>query len=212
MNKQKTLIFSLSAILFLALSFIVYSWSEPTTNMPSGYTAPLNTSSNFQKKDGPLIFPMMYDGDTCNDPLTENCPYYINPSGNSVIAGKIVTDNPVSAGDFPNTVATKGYVDALFDGIEQEVSLSNLMHIKGTNPLCPKDSVEIIRHYFSRTCGYDSLGCRPSLTSCQTVGDIWVTQTHVPSCTYRTTRDICANTYNETCIANEWDAVICVKN
>ncbi|MGI6341154.1 MAG: hypothetical protein ACOX0B_03025 [Minisyncoccales bacterium] len=54
MNKQKILIFSLSAILFLALSFIAYSWSEPTTNMPSGYTAPLNTSSIAQTKTGEI--------------------------------------------------------------------------------------------------------------------------------------------------------------
>ena len=108
MNKQKTLIFSLSVILFLALSFIVYSWKEPTTAMPSGYTAPLNTSSNFQEKYGPLIFPMMYDGDTCDDPSTGNCPYYINPSGDSIVSGTITAANPTE----DSHVATKEYVDS----------------------------------------------------------------------------------------------------
>ena len=81
MNKQKILIFSLSAILFLALSFIVYSWNEPTTNMPSGYTAPLNTSSTAQTKIGAITVPMVYD--------YNNTSYYIDPSGNSLFAGKI---------------------------------------------------------------------------------------------------------------------------
>ena len=53
MNK-KTLIFLLSAMLFLTTSFIVYSWTEPTTPMPSGYTAPLNTSATAQNKVGEL--------------------------------------------------------------------------------------------------------------------------------------------------------------
>lgn len=81
MNKQKILIFSLSAMLFFSLSFIAYSWSEPTTNMPSGYTAPLNTSSTAQTKIGAITVPMVYD--------YNNTSYYIDPSGNSLFAGKI---------------------------------------------------------------------------------------------------------------------------
>ncbi|MDD2909699.1 MAG: hypothetical protein PHU74_02095 [Candidatus Pacebacteria bacterium] len=147
MNKQKTLIFSLSAILFLALSFIVYSWSEPTTNMPSGYTAPLNTSSNFQEKYGPLIFPMMYDGDTCDDPSTGNCPYYINPSGDSIVSGTISAANPTKN----NHIATKGYIDGLFGNVEKAVSLSNLVYIADKqNPSCLEaDSIIIMKHCVS---------------------------------------------------------------
>ena len=87
MNKQKTLIFSLSAILFFSLSFIAYSWSEPTTNMPSGYTAPLNTSSTAQTKIGAITVPMVYG--------YNNTSYYIDPSGNSVVVGKIITEKEI---------------------------------------------------------------------------------------------------------------------
>lgn len=216
MTKRKTLIFSLSAIIFLALSFIVYSWTEPTI-MPSSYDPPINTSTNAQTKKGQLKLeealyaPIVIDRDGC---VGESCPYYINPSGNSVLkgglttSGNIITINPTQVGH----VTTKGYVDGLFSGIEQEISSSNLMYINGTNPSCPEDSVEIMRHYLSKTCGWDSLSCRPGLTSCQTVGDIWVTEGHIPSCTYTTTPDICANLYEATCIASDLDAVICVKN
>ncbi|HOI59936.1 MAG TPA: hypothetical protein PKU93_01275 [Candidatus Pacearchaeota archaeon] len=53
MNKQKFLIFSLSALLFLSASLLVYSapWAEPTT-MPSSYNPPINTSSTAQTKAG----------------------------------------------------------------------------------------------------------------------------------------------------------------
>lgn len=85
------------------------------------------------------------------------------------------------------------------------------MYISGTNPFCSEGSVEIIRHYLSKTCGYDSLSCRPGLTSCQTAGDVWVTKGHIPSCTYRTTNNICADAYYATCVASDSDAVICAK-
>jgi len=202
MNKQKTLIFSLSVILFLALSFIVYSWKEPTTPMPSGYTAPLNTSSNFQEKYGPLIFSMMYDGDTCDDPLTENCPYYINPSGNSVLdgdittSGNIITAYPTEVGH----VATKGYIDGLFSNVEQEVSLSNLIYVNGTNPSCPDDSIIIMRHWLERTCSSSS--CNDPKKCSTLVG--WFESS--PACSY------CPYYGNyQTCAANSWDAAICAK-
>jgi hypothetical protein len=114
MNKQKTLIFSLSAILFLALSFIVYSWNEPVANMPSGYTAPLNTSSIAQTKTGEIGASMFRDADNPN--------YYINPSGNSVVSGKIIMENSTSSGDIPTTIATKGYVDTEIARVESLVN------------------------------------------------------------------------------------------
>ena len=164
MNKQKTLIFSLSVILFLALSFIVYSWKEPTTAMPSGYTAPLNTSSNFQEKYGPLIFPMMYDGDTCDDPLTENCPYYINPSGNSVLdgdittSGNIITAYPTEVGH----VATKGYVDDLLNNAGGGPASYEI--VEGT--ACPEGTILISSYYEEKTCTYNSRTCSTPNNSC----------------------------------------------
>ena len=100
MNKQKTLIFSLSALLFIATSFIAYSWTEPTTPMPSGYTAPLNTSATAQNKVGELGAASFVDADDSN--------YYINPSGNSVVSGTITAANPTE----DSHIATKGYVDS----------------------------------------------------------------------------------------------------
>jgi len=78
MNKQKTLIFSLSAMLFLTASFLVYSWVEPTTTMPSSYTAPINTSGTAQTKTGEFGASSFIDAD--------NPSYYLNPSGNSVVS------------------------------------------------------------------------------------------------------------------------------
>lgn len=114
MNKQKTLIFSLSAILFLALSFIVYSWNEPVANMPSGYTAPLNTSATAQNKVGELGAASFVDADDSD--------YYINPSGNSVVSGKIVMENSTASTDIPTTIATKGYVDTEIARVESLVN------------------------------------------------------------------------------------------
>ena len=55
--------------------------------MPSGYTAPLNTSSIAQTKTGEIGASMFRDAD--------NGKYYINPSGNSVISGTISVANPI---------------------------------------------------------------------------------------------------------------------
>ncbi|MDD4358898.1 MAG: hypothetical protein PHY30_03740, partial [Candidatus Pacebacteria bacterium] len=174
--------------------------------MPSQYNTPINTSENPQTKKGDLTFTMMYGFSTCNE-NNPDCSYYINPSGDSVVSGTISAANPTGN----EHVATKGYVDGLFGNVEKVVSSSNLVYVTGINPPCPEDSVEIMRHYLSKTCGWDSLGCSPSLSSCQTVDDIWVTEGHIPSCTYRTTPDICANLYTATCIASDSDAVICAK-
>jgi len=104
MNK-KALIFLLSAMLFLTISFIVYSWTEPTTPMPSGYTAPLNTSATAQNKVGELGAASFVDADDSN--------YYINPSGDSIMSGNITTSgNIITARPTESDqVTTKGYVD-----------------------------------------------------------------------------------------------------
>ncbi|MDD4068404.1 MAG: hypothetical protein PHV65_05960 [Bacteroidales bacterium] len=117
----------------------MYSWSEPVTSMPSGYTAPLNTSSTAQTKTGELGASSFRDADDSN--------YYINPSGNSVVAGTITAANPVEN----NHVSTKGYVDGLLGNVEQEVSLSNLVYIADKqNPSCLEaDSIMIMKHCVS---------------------------------------------------------------
>ncbi|MDD4358634.1 MAG: hypothetical protein PHY30_02345 [Candidatus Pacebacteria bacterium] len=122
MDKEKILIFSLSGILFLAASFIVYSWSEPTT-MPSSYDPPINTSITSQTKkgqlktEGALYAPMIYDQNNIN--------YYIDPSLESSVEGfienklagslevgkKLFMLKSTTFDDSENTVATKGYVD-----------------------------------------------------------------------------------------------------
>ena len=107
MTKQKILIFSLSAMFFLTASLVAYSFTEPTT-MPSSYNPPINTSTTPQTKLGALTFPMMYDSDGCNA-KGENCPYYINPSGNSVVSGTISAANPTDS----KHLATKEYVDSM---------------------------------------------------------------------------------------------------
>lgn len=99
MKNQKPLILLLSLALLLATSFIVYSWTEPTTIMPNAYTTPLNTSSNAQVKVGDLGASSFIDADNSN--------YYINPSGDSVVSGTITIDRPINT----NNAATKGYVD-----------------------------------------------------------------------------------------------------
>jgi len=114
MNKQKTLIFSLSAMLFLTVSFLVYSWVEPTTTMPGSYTAPINTSGTAQTKTGEFGASSFIDADDSD--------YYINPSGSSVVSGKIVMEDSTASADTSTTVATKGYVDTEISRVESIVT------------------------------------------------------------------------------------------
>jgi len=188
MNK-KPLTFLLLATLILALSFIVYSCNEPEANMPSGYTAPLNTSSTAQSKTGEIGASLFRDADNSN--------YYINPSGNSKISGIISSE----AGPLENNhLTTKGYVDGLLGNVEQEVSLSNLIYVNGTNPSCPDDSIMIMRHWLTRTCSSSS--CNDPKECSTSVG--WFESS--PACSY------CPYYGNyQTCTANSWDAAICAK-
>ena len=118
----------------LVVGYAVFSWSEPTAPMPSGYTALINTSSTAQTKTGEIGASMFRDADNSN--------YYINPSGNSVVSGTISGGNPIGNNNF----ATKSYVDSLLAGVEQEVSSSNMIYIAGsTNPPCPDNAIEISR-------------------------------------------------------------------
>ncbi|MDD2227364.1 MAG: hypothetical protein PHH71_02135 [Clostridia bacterium] len=102
--KKRNLIFSLSVLFLLSFSFIVFGWFEPITSVVSGYKTPLNSGGTTQTKQGALSAGMFYD---YNDPS-----YYINPSGNSNIAGKITTNTSTLASDSAGTIATKDYVDS----------------------------------------------------------------------------------------------------
>ncbi|MDD4411720.1 MAG: hypothetical protein PHO58_04390 [Bacilli bacterium] len=106
MNKQKILIFSLSILAFFSLSFVVYSWSEITTAMPSSYTSPIDTGANAQTKIGALTVPIIYDYSSQN--------YYIDPANSTQsasIAGKIITGTSTTSTDGDKTLVTKDYVD-----------------------------------------------------------------------------------------------------
>jgi len=202
MNKQKTLIFSLSAILFLAVSFIVYSWTEPTT-MPSSYNPPINTSSIAQTKIGEIGASMFRDAD--------NSSYYINPSGNSIIAGKIVTDNPTTAEDIPNSIATKGYVDGLFSGGDDggQMVVSNLLYITGTtNPECPDDTLMLMKSWNSKTCS------DPTYTTCGscTTSEEWLRpDIPNPTCVYKGGYHYGVCAYDYICQAETWKEAICAR-
>lgn len=103
MSKKNILIFSLSTVFFLSAAFITFSWVEITTNMPSSYTTPIDTSGTAQSKSGTLSAKDFYDND--------NSSYYINPSGNSVISGKITTGTSTTTTDDGKTLVTKDYAD-----------------------------------------------------------------------------------------------------
>ena len=164
MNKQKTLIFSLSAILFLALSFIVYSFTEPTT-MPSSYNPPINTSTTGQTKkgqlklEGPLYAPMIYDQNNTN--------YYIDPSGNSIIAGKITTDYNIQENDAPGTLSTKGFVESFIgETIMGDAPAARLYFVEGTNPSCPSTTFLVGKRCGNGTWSSGSISCTYDAAMC----------------------------------------------
>jgi len=142
MNKQKTLIFSLSAMLFLTTSFLVYSWVEPTTTMPGSYTAPINTSGTAQTKTGEFGASSFVDAN--------NPSYYLNPSGNCKIAGGITSDltiENINSSD-SKTLVTREYLDFALSKLNQEVitNSSNMLYVDGTNPVCPTTMLVLFRH------------------------------------------------------------------
>lgn len=134
MNK-KTLIFLLSALLFLATSFIVYSWSEPTTSMPSGYTAPINISETAQLKIGDLGAASFVDSDDQTykiDPsLLSSVEGYLENkiAGDLEVGQKMFITGSTASNDPGNTAATKEYVDQKV--IEQKGSLVCINKIYG---------------------------------------------------------------------------------
>jgi len=214
MNKQNLIVLSLSVVLFLTISFIVYSWSEPTTAMPTEYNPPINTSSEGQTKSGwlkinsPITTPMIYDGDDC-DSEGQNCSYYINPSGDSVVSGTISSSaTPIQS----NHITTKGYVDGLFGGIVQEESLSNVSYVVGDNLSCSDyipDSIELMKSWISKTCtAYHSI-CSGYSNSCTTPGLFQSSGLPAPTCSDYV---ICGNSYQSfSCTADSWNAVLCAK-
>ncbi|MDD2909340.1 MAG: hypothetical protein PHU74_00235 [Candidatus Pacebacteria bacterium] len=155
MNKEKLLILSLSGVLFFAVSFMVYSWSEPTGTMPSGYTEPINTSTNAQKKFGEIAASMFRDA--------ENQNYYIDAGGvKSILAGDLLIDGKIQAGgeildtDSSSTVVTKGYVDLLLgQTLIEDAPAAKLYFVKDNanyTPKCPVGTIAIARHWLPKTC------------------------------------------------------------
>ncbi len=192
-KKQKTLIFLLSAMLFIALAFIVYSWTEPI-EMPSSYSIPLNTSTVSQIKPGSLHVTEIFDFDDSD--------YYINPSGDSAVKGRISMADPLGN----NHGATKGYVDGLFGNVvEQEISSSNLIYVAGINLECPSNSIMILREWLPKTCSGNGQVCGSMPQTCTTKLN-WGSIYDPPICSY-------CYSYNnlQDCIADSWDGILCAK-
>jgi len=150
MNKEKTLIFSLSAMLFLTASFLVYSWSEPVTEMPGSYSIPLNTSGTAQTKTGELTVPIIYDSEG-------NGNYYLNPSGNSIVFGTITAERPTGA----NNVATKGYVDEKVSAVEAIITGAQpLVNGAHSQDECTSANGEIVDSDVSyKMCRFTAINC-----------------------------------------------------
>jgi len=89
-----------SSVLVLSLSsgYIALAWTEPAGTMPVTVAAPLNTGGVAQTKTGALALtgnltaPIFYDAD---DPAST---YYVNPSGQTVLAGLGVNGDIVLGG------------------------------------------------------------------------------------------------------------------
>ena len=197
MNKQKTLIFSLSVMLFLTASFLVYSWSEPKTEMPGTYSIPLNTSGTAQTKTGELTVPIIYDSEGGRN-------YYLNPSGDSNIFGKIISSTLVSAEDASGTIATKGYVDGIVSNVTEEVTLANVVYVSGNNVSCPEDTIAILRNWVS-------VYCNGVCSYCTTAGG-WI-DADVPTCNYTLYNSNCLEIYgSRVCTASQWTEALCVQS
>ncbi|MDD2909484.1 MAG: hypothetical protein PHU74_00985 [Candidatus Pacebacteria bacterium] len=164
--------------------------------MPSGYTAPLNTSSTAQTKTGEIGASMFRDADNSN--------YYINPSGNSVVSGTISVADPTEN----NHVATKVYVDGLIEGVVPEItSFCNVTYILGDESVaCPPNSIEIMRNYvnnvpFGLLCGvmeepllYDKFH---SETQCNILGgDVVTVEGNIKICKFYNVQ-VCPNGWTQ---------------
>ena len=188
---MKTKYFFYAILSFLVVGYTVYSWTEPTT-MPSSYNPPINTSITAQTKMGEIGASVFRDADDSS--------YYINPSGNSIVSGTISAANPTAN----NHIATKEYIDGLLENVVPEItSLSNTMHKIGINPVCPDNSVEIIRYWAAKSCStvnqYGNVyGCTTGNTS------FWGES--APTCTYN---DYNYNNNVHSCTADQSQGVLC---
>ncbi|MDD4333938.1 MAG: hypothetical protein PHS00_02165 [Candidatus Pacebacteria bacterium] len=214
MNKEKTLIFSLSAMLFLTASFLVYSWNEPTGTMPGNYSIPLNTSGNAQTKYGDLSATSFIDA---NDPN-----YYLNPSNNSKIYS---ISSDLSIEDIDNrdtkTLVTKEYLDFSLSELDQTITqTSNMFYVSGgLNPTCPEGTTLFEKKWLPKTCSgtfyLTACGSAPCYANATSNGGWTRDLDNVPNSTaYSGTCS--ANYYCSTtaspCYSNSWEAVICYKN
>ncbi|HOI60212.1 MAG TPA: hypothetical protein PKU93_02695 [Candidatus Pacearchaeota archaeon] len=124
----------------LVVGYAVYSWTEPTT-MPSEYKSPINTGPTAQTKAGEIGASTFRDADNPN--------YYINPSGNSIISGKIIADYEVQTNDSSGTMSTKGYVDSLVNAAIMEDAPAARVYYVGDDvngyAECPPGTTEVAR-------------------------------------------------------------------
>ena len=102
MNKKYTISILLLAISFLGV-IVCFGWFEPTTVVNNLYTTPINTGPVSQAKVGTIKAQAFYDYD--------NSSYYVNPSGSSIVSGKITTGTSIIPTDDDKTLVTKEYVD-----------------------------------------------------------------------------------------------------
>jgi len=187
-------------ILFFAfLAFTIYSW-EDAKEMPSSFSIPLNTSEEAQVKrgmlelEGALITQMIYDRDGSDGNFF---PYYINPSLNSNIKGKIFTDTLTKDSDEANSFVTKSYIDTL--------NQANLVYKKGVNPEC-ENGFPLLKKWDVLECKGEATNECPQGTSCKTQAN-WIEEA---TC-LNTSKEDCSN-YPLDCKAKTWSEVICVIN
>jgi len=227
MNKEKTLIFSLSAMLFLTASFLVYSWNEPVTEMPGTYSSPINTSGTAQTKTGELTVPIIYDSEGGRN-------YYLNPSGNSKISS-ITSDLSIQDIDSRDTktLVTKEYLDFSLSELDQTITqTSNMFYVSGgVNPTCPEGTTLFEKKWLPRTCSegiaFYTGSCSAGCMGFCSVTTTWTRDVETtPSCTinkgccinydgtfnYATSCVNSTNNIRPICYATNWEAVICVKN
>jgi len=137
MNNKKIIFFSLSTVFLFSALFVVFGWVEPTSNILTGYSAPINAASNAQTKTGNLTFSAVYD--------YNNVAYYVNPSNSNSgnFAGKIISNTSTLQTDPDKTLVTKDYVDNACILIPYATacptgysSLSGIASTGGVNKMC----------------------------------------------------------------------------
>jgi len=191
----------------LVVGYVVFSWSEPTAPMPSGYTAPLNTSATAQNKVGELGAASFVDADDSD--------YYINPSGDSVIAGKIAAAGEIDDSDFGSTLINKAYLETKLNKIYEMISntAGETFTRTGTNPPCPPGSTAVQKHWLAKTCSGNYLGQCENFyygTYTCTTASTWAYD--APLCIYYNWVNGLGCQSGQVCTASSWDKILCASD